>query len=208
MQRINHISHTNPTLALLAAVAIGGGLSLCTLGCDGSKSPVAAEEHDHDGHDHEGHDHEGHDHGKGEAPAEPKPVGASTEPKAADAHDEHAGHDHAAADAKDDHGPVTQLGEQTVGGYIIKASRDGALTAGGEAPIDVWVSGGAKVSAVRFWIGTEDAKGSVKAKAAIEHENWHTHAEVPKPLATDAKLWVEIEAEGGAKVTASFDLKA
>jgi hypothetical protein len=176
MQRIKHISHTNPTLALLAAVAIGGGLSLCTLGCDGSKSPVAAEEHDHEGHDHEGHDHEGHD--------------------------------HAAADAKDDHGPVTQLGEQTVGGYIVKASRDGALTAGGEAPIDVSVSGGAKVSAVRFWIGSEDGKGSVKAKAAIEHENWHTHAEVPKPLATDAKLWVEIEAEGGAKVTASFDLKA
>ena len=186
MQRINHISHTNRTLALLATVAIGGGLSLCTLGCDGSKSPVTAEEHDH-----EGHDHEGHDHGKGEAPAEPKPAEASTEPKAADAH-----------------GLPTQLGEQTVGGYIVKASRDGALAAGGEAPIDVWVSGGAKVSAVRFWIGSEDAKGSVKAKAAIEDDNWHTHAEVPKPLATDAKLWVEIEAEGGAKVTASFDLKA
>jgi hypothetical protein len=85
------------------------------------------------------------------------------------------------------------------------------VKAGGEAPIDVWVTGGPKVAAVRFWIGTEDAKGSLKAKAVIENadqpNHWHTHAEIPDPLPAGSKLWVEIEAEGGAKSVISFDLK-
>lgn len=49
----------------------------------------------------------------------------------------------------------------------------------------------------------------MKAKAELEHTtNWHTHAEVPNPLPAGAKLWVEIEAEGGAKYVVSFDLKS
>ena len=43
-------------------------------------------------------------------------------------------------------------------------------------------------------------------KAEIETDNWHTHAEVPNPLPADSKLWVEIEAEGGAKTLAGFAL--
>jgi hypothetical protein len=105
------------------------------------------------------------------------------------------------------HGATTELGEQESGGFKIKASRDGDIKAGGDAPIDVWVTGGAKIASVRFWIGTEDAKGSMKAKAELETDNWHTHAEVPEPLPAGAKLWIEIEAEGGAKTVAGFDLK-
>jgi len=111
------------------------------------------------------------------------------------------GHDH-------DHGPSTALGEQTVGGFTIRASRDGGIKAGGDAPIDAWVTGGtAKVAAVRFWIGTQDAKGSVKAKAALEKDNWHTHVEIPSPLPADSKLYVEIESDKGEKTVAGFDLK-
>lgn len=107
------------------------------------------------------------------------------------------------------HGPTTPLGEQVVDGFTVKASRDGDVKPGGDAPIDVWISGGsAKITAVRFWIGTEDAKGSVKARAEIERDNWHTHAEVPNPLPEGSRLWVEIEAEGGAKTIAGFDLAA
>jgi hypothetical protein len=143
----------------------------------------------------------------GDRPAAPAAAHDHDHDHAAGDHD----HDHAAADTHHDghsHGATTQLGEQDAGGFKIKASRDGDIKAGGDAPIDVWVTGGAKVAAVRFWIGTEDAKGSIKAKAEIETDNWHTHAEVPDPLPAGAKLWVEVEAEGGAKAVTGFDLKA
>ncbi|HYD48497.1 MAG TPA: hypothetical protein VEB21_09125 [Terriglobales bacterium] len=100
----------------------------------------------------------------------------------------------------------------------MKATRDeGAIKAGGDAPINVWIdpadaAAAAKVVAVRFWIGTEDAKGTTKAKADIEDpkdpNRWHTHAEVPDPLPAGSKLYVEIEDDKGAKTVASFDLKA
>lgn len=110
-------------------------------------------------------------------------------------------HDH-------DHGPSTQLGEQAAGGFTIKASRDGAITPGKDAAVDVWVTGSSeKVSVVRFWIGTEDGKGSVKAKAELEKDNWHTHVEIPSPLPAGSKLWVEIETAAGKKHLAGFDLK-
>ena len=110
------------------------------------------------------------------------------------------------------HGPVVDLGEATIGPYSVRATRDkGDIKPGGDAPIDVWLTGGGKPLAVRFWIGTPDAKGSVKAKAEIEDpkesNRWHTHAEVPDPLPADGRLWVEIEVEASRKVTGSFDLK-
>lgn len=125
------------------------------------------------------------------------------------------GHDH-----DDDHaghgGEVVDLGDTTVGAFEVKATRDeGEITAGGEAPIDVTVTTAAdataKISAVRFWIGTEDAAGSVKARAEVENPDepnrWHTHVEVPNPLPADSKLWVEIENEAGDTSVASFDLE-
>ncbi len=135
-------------------------------------------------------------------------------PAAAHDHDHDHDHDHAAADhdhAKPndghEHGATTELGEQEAGGFKVKASRDGSVKAGADAAIDVWVNGGKAGSAVRFWIGTEDAKGSIKAKAEVEVDHWHTHAEVPDPLPAGSKLWVEVDGDGGAKAVVSFDLK-
>ncbi len=110
-------------------------------------------------------------------------------------------------------GKVIELGSTTIGPFSVRASRDeGRIVAGGDAPIDVWLTGAdAEVIAVRFWIGTESAAGSVKAKADIEDpaqpNHWHTHAEVPAPLPAGSKLWVEIEAVGQGKRAGSFDLK-
>ncbi len=107
------------------------------------------------------------------------------------------------------------LGQATVGDLTVRASRDaGEIKPAGDAPIDVWLTTAdgqpATVSAVRLWIGTEDAKGSVKARADIEDpaqpNHWHTHAEVPDPLPEGSRLWVEIERPDGAKTAASFDL--
>ncbi len=110
------------------------------------------------------------------------------------------------------HGKVIELGTASAGAYSLRASRDeGEIKPGGDAPIDVWVTGGAvKVAGVRFWIGGADAKGAIKARAEIEipaePNHWHTHAEVPDPLPAGGKLWVEIEDEKGVKHVASFDL--
>ena len=114
-------------------------------------------------------------------------------------------------------GPVIDLGSTTIGNFNAVATRDeGQIIAGKDAPIDVTVTpatgGDAKPAAVRFWIGTEDAKGSVKAKADVENpaepNRWHTHAEIPNPIPDGAKLWVEIEDEQGGKALGSFDLKS
>lgn len=112
---------------------------------------------------------------------------------------------------------VIALGEQAIGPFNAKATRDeGAIVAGKDAPIDVTVTPAAgataKAVAVRFWIGTQDAKGSVKAKAEIENANepnrWHVHAEIPNPMPAESKLWVEIEDDKGVKSLAAFDLKS
>jgi hypothetical protein len=113
-------------------------------------------------------------------------------------------------------GAVIALGAGTIGGFSVVATRDqGPIVAGKDAPIDVTVTpadgGGARPTAVRFWIGVEDGAGSVKARAEIENpaepNRWHTHAEIPSPLPAGSKLWVEIEDQSGAKATGSFDLK-
>lgn len=115
-------------------------------------------------------------------------------------------HSHKNGDGHDD-GPTTQLGERIVGGFTVRASRDGGITPGKDAPIDVWVTGGsAAVAAVRFWIGAEDGRGSVKAKAELEKDNWHTHAEIPNPMPPGSRLWVEIESDKGERTLVAFDL--
>ena len=116
-------------------------------------------------------------------------------------------HDHAKAGSmnKDDgHGETTQMGEQKAGPYTVKVSRDGDIKPGGDVPVDIWVDGGSKGKAVRFWFGTEDGKGSLKAKCEVEDGHWHTHGEVPNPMPEGSKLWVEIEGEDGTKTVVGF----
>jgi len=115
----------------------------------------------------------------------------------------------APAPSGDHHGAAIELGETTADGMKVRASRDGGeIKPGGESPIDIWVDGGlGNAAAVRFWIGSQDAKGSIKAKAAVEDGHWHTHGEVPNPIPADSKLWVEIEGKDGKSTVVSFDLK-
>ena len=148
---------------------------------------------------------------------EKKPAATPSTPAKADDH----GHDHGPAGEhaalKAGHGgAVIALGEQTIGSFSAQATRDeGQIVAGKDAPIDVTVTPAAgstaKATAVRFWIGTEDGKGSVKAKADIENpaepNRWHTHAEIPNPMPTGSTLWVEIEDDKGGTAVGSFDLK-
>lgn len=119
------------------------------------------------------------------------------------------------ADAPAGHatGIVVDLGTVSLGTTQVHTTRDqGAVTAGGEVPIDATITGAtAKISAVRFWIGTKDGKDSMRAKADIEDpkdpNRWHTHVEVPNPIPAGAQVWVEIHLESNEKLTAAFDLK-
>jgi hypothetical protein len=99
------------------------------------------------------------------------------------------------------------LGETTVGSLGLVATMDAPVKPGGEGAFDVVITGG-KPKAVRFWVGTESAEGSVKAKADEETtDNWHAHAEVPNPLPANSKFWVEVEPPSGEPFKVSFDLK-
>jgi len=111
-----------------------------------------------------------------------------------------------AGGAHEQHGHLP-IGETTQAGLKLVATMDAPAKPGGEAAFNVVITGG-KPKAVRFWVGTEDARGSVKAKAEEETtDNWHTHTEVPDPLPAGSKFWVEVEPPTGATFRASFDLK-
>ena len=97
------------------------------------------------------------------------------------------------------------IGEKTVGGLKLVATQDAPIRAGSEGAFDVVITGG-KPKAVRFWVGQENAEGSVKAKAAEEGtDNWHTHVEVPSSLPPGSKFWVEVEPPAGPTFKAGFD---
>jgi hypothetical protein len=140
---------------------------------------------------------------------ENSPSASKTPPAVVKADD----HDHDHEGGHEDEGPMIELGSAAAGGWTVKASRtEGALSPGGETAVDCSVTGGSgTISAVRCWIGTEDAKGAIKALADIENaadpSHRHAHVEVPSPIAEGSKLWVEVEDSSGAKSAASFDLK-
>jgi hypothetical protein len=109
--------------------------------------------------------------------------------------------------SEEDHHDHIPIGEQTVGGFKLVAAAEAPVKPGGEGGFDLVITGG-KPNAVRFWVGTEDARGSVKAKAEEETAGtWHGHTEVPDPLPPGSKFWAEIEPPTGEKFSVSFDLK-
>ena len=150
-------------------------------------------------------------------PATTQPAAQKTPKSDGHDHDHANDKDHKDGDHHDSHGGAfIELGEQTIGAFTVKVTRDdGPIVPGKDAPIDVTVTpptgGATKVIAVRFWVGTQDGKGSIKAKGDIEDHKepsrYHTHAEIPNPIPADSKLWVEIEDDKGVKNTSSFDLR-
>jgi hypothetical protein len=139
------------------------------------------------------------------SPSKPAPTSAGSPADKGHAHapgDGHDDHDHDHA-----HGPEVALGQHSAGGFSIAAVREGELKPSSDAPVDVTFTGGSdSITAVRLWIGAEDAKGSLKAKAEPEGKGWHAHVETPASF-DGAKLWVEFETDKGAKAVVGFDLK-
>jgi hypothetical protein len=104
------------------------------------------------------------------------------------------------------HGAGTDLGTITIGSFTLKVSQEHAIEEGKDAGFEIAVSGG-KPSAIRAWIGTEDAKGSVKGKAVTEGDGFDAHVETPKPIPAGSRLWLEVESADGKKATGSIAYK-
>jgi len=117
-----------------------------------------------------------------------------------DAHHEGEGHDHEGHD---------QMYGGKIGNYEVSVIQHGEISAGGEAHLDIVLSGPAKApKALRLWFGVKSAKGSMKAKAGKGHSpgEYHVEVEIPEEMPENSKLWVEIQDSDGRK-KGGLDLK-
>lgn len=112
------------------------------------------------------------------------------------------------AEHHDDHGDTMPLGAIKLGGITVQVGQEkGPVEPGKDVGIDVTFEKGKPLPAtVRGWLGTEDAKGSTKAKLSVDRDTtMHAHLEVPKPIPSGAKIWVEID--GASPARGSIDFK-
>ena len=106
---------------------------------------------------------------------------------------------------KHEHADEKPLGEITLNGAAFTVALAGHVKPGEEVEIILKPKGAAPKGALRGWIGIESAKGSAKGKAHEHDGELCIHAEVPAEIPADAKVWVELDGEGG-KVKAGLGL--
>jgi hypothetical protein len=120
--------------------------------------------------------------------------------------DDHSGHSHGGHS----HGPVVALGSVEIGPHTIKVASSGALVPGGAWHVELAMAPAqAKPKAIRLWVGSENGRGSVKARAASEPGHpgaYNTHVLIPEPLTTNSRLWIALEASDGTTTRGSLDL--
>jgi hypothetical protein len=114
-------------------------------------------------------------------------------------HDHHDdGHHHA--------GPKHDLGRQSVGPFNVSVTQVGNVKAGSPATFEiVLIETAPTPSAVRAWVGNEQAVGSVKVRAVQRPAFFDADLEVPAELPEGARLWVEIELDNAARHVGSFE---
>jgi hypothetical protein len=98
-----------------------------------------------------------------------------------------------------------KLGRKMIGGYNVSVILMGEVEAGKHVDFDIkLIDAKADPKALRVWVGVEDAKGSKKAAGTKGEATYTGEVDVPNPIPEKAKLWVEIETDGGVS-KASFD---
>ncbi|MFN9307080.1 MAG: hypothetical protein ACK6DT_13565 [Planctomycetota bacterium] len=103
-------------------------------------------------------------------------------------------HDH-------EHGEKKPIGPLAIGAYRFDVVQFGDVKAGGEAVFELEFATAAKVPPLaRAWLGVESGQGSRKVRFGKEGDHG-LHAPVPVPdvLGADARLWIEIEADGATQ---------
>jgi hypothetical protein len=116
----------------------------------------------------------------------------------------------AAADGHDHAAEAKPLGSLVIGSQTIAIATAGDLAAGTELHVELQLKPEAPApKAIRVWVGSENARGSVKAKAEAEKDAkgaYEAHVEVPKPIPADSKLWIAIEHADGQTTKGSLAL--
>ena len=142
------------------------------------------------------------------SPAQPGGGAAATRQGTKHEEDHALGRDHTHDDGKDAHaGEKHLLGTQQIGGFSVTVTQVGDVKAGEGATFEIVPAGATgKPTAVRAWVGTEAADGSVKVKAVDRAKFFDADLEVPATLPPQSKLWVELESTAGKKI-GSFDFR-
>jgi len=98
------------------------------------------------------------------------------------------------------HGDRIALGELKLGAHVVQVFQVAPIVAGAEGDFDLDFAGALPVG-VRGWIGAESGQGSRKVQFERETAaRMHGHPEVPKPVADDARFWLEIDGAGRGSV--------
>ena len=97
-----------------------------------------------------------------------------------------------------DHGEEKPIGPMAIGDYRFTLVQLGDVKAGGEAVFELEFAKDAKVPPLaRAWLGVESGQGSMKVRFGKEGDHGlHAHVPAPATLPADAKVWIEIEADG------------
>lgn len=98
--------------------------------------------------------------------------------------------------------PKTNLAAIKIGDYDVQPFYAGELSQG---LINARVSG-KEVGVVRMWVGSEDASGVMVVKAELEGDHYCGTMEMPDPIPTDARLWIEVESPEGERLKGSVPL--
>ena len=120
---------------------------------------------------------------KGEAPTKPATNAPVAEPLESGAHA---------------HGDEKPIGPMTIGAYQFTVVQLGDVKPGSEAVFELEFAKDAKVPPLaRAWLGVESGQGSMKVRFGKEGDHGlHAHVPTPATLAPDARLWIEVEADG------------
>lgn len=100
-------------------------------------------------------------------------------------------------------GDQTQLEPILLAPYTVKALHIGEVTKG---HFNLYVEGGELV-AIRAWVCDEAAAQVMVTKAEFEVDHHCAHIEVPQPLPSTARLWVEIETAEGTRLKGSTEIQ-
>ena len=98
--------------------------------------------------------------------------------------------------------PMTNLQSLKIGVYDVQPMFEEEISDG---HFNIRITGG-EVTAVREWVGPEDATGVVVVKTEIENDYHHGHVDMPDPIPAGARLWIEIETPAGERLKGSVPL--
>lgn len=121
--------------------------------------------------------------------------------------DPHAGHDHSHGHS---HGPLTPIGKAVMGTYSVTVEAAGNPAPGKEWHLEILLDPAQPApKAVRVWVGQQNARGSVKSKAAPKmgpKGAYSAHVDVPAPLPAGSQVWIALEPNAGEATQGSLAL--